>query len=150
MSSSKIFNKFKFKKTIHQFYPIDNPFIVKKFLNHWKPKAAFFVESEIWPEMLKNLKKKKIKIFLLNARLSKNSFKKWKYFKNEGIKIFNTFDYVFPQNKETFNYLKYFKVKQMQILGNLKFSETEKKIYNNKSLKKNFFSRKILCSASTS
>ena len=149
LSSSKIFNRFHFKKSFHQFYPIDNPFIVKKFLNHWKPSAAFFVESEIWPEMLKNLKKKKIKIFLLNARLSKNSFKKWKYFKNEGIKIFNTFDYVFPQNKETFNYLKYFKVKQVQILGNLKFSETEKKIYNNKSLQKNFFSRKILCSAST-
>ena len=36
------------------------------------------------------------------------------------------FDYIFPQNKETFNYLKYFNVKNIKILGNLKFSETEK------------------------
>ena len=44
LSSSKIFNKFKFKKVIHQFYPIDNPLIINKYLNHWKPSAVFFVE----------------------------------------------------------------------------------------------------------
>ena len=148
LSSSKIFKKFKFKKTIHQFYPIDNPLIVNKFLCYWKPTAVFFVESEIWPEMLRGLKRKKIKTFLLNARISKNSFYKWKYFKDFGISVFSIFDYIFPQNKETFNYLKYFKVKKMKILGNLKFSEP-KRINNNKSIKINFLKRKILCAAST-
>ena len=148
LSSSKIFEKFKFKKTIHQFYPIDNPLIVNKFLCYWKPTAAFFVESEIWPEMLRSLKRKKIKTFLLNARISKNSFHKWKYFKDFGISVFGIFDFIFPQNKETFNYLKHFKVKKMKILGNLKFSEP-KRINNNKSIKINFLKRKILCAAST-
>ena len=148
LSSSKIFEKFKFKKTIHQFYPIDNPLIVNKFLHYWRPTAVFFVESEIWPEMLKSLKRKKIKTFLLNARISKNSFYRWKYFKNFGIKVFSIFDYVFPQNKETFNYLKHFQVKKMKILGNLKFSEL-KRINTNNSIKINFLKRKILCAAST-
>ena len=149
LSSSKIFEKFKFKKTIHQFYPIDNPIIINKFLSHWKPDAVFFVESEIWPEMLRGLKRKKIKTFLLNARISKNSFRRWKYFKNFGISIFNIFDYIYPQNKETFKYLKHFKVKKMKILGNLKFSESER-INTNKSIKINFLKkRKILCAAST-
>ena len=147
LSSSKIFKKFKFKKTIHQFYPIDNPLIVNKFLCYWKPTAAFFVESEIWPEMLRDLKRKKIKTFLLNARISKNSFHKWKYFKDFGISVFGIFDYIFPQNKETFNYLRHFKVKKMKILGNLKFSEPKR--INNKSIKINFLKRKILCAAST-
>ena len=147
LSSSKIFKKFKFKKTIHQFYPIDNPLIVNKFLCYWKPTAAFFVESEIWPEMLRDLKRKKIKTFLLNARISKNSFHKWKYFKDFGISVFGVFDYIFPQNKETFNYLRHFKVKKMKILGNLKFSEPKR--INNKSIKINFLNRKILCAAST-
>ncbi len=147
LSSSKIFKKFKFKKTIHQFYPIDNPLIVNKFLCYWKPTAAFFVESEIWPEMLRDLKRKKIKTFLLNARISKNSFHKWKYFKDFGISVFGIFDYIFPQNKETFNYLRHFKVKKMKILGNLKFSEPKR--INNKSIKINFLNRKILCAAST-
>ena len=148
LSSSKIFNKFKFRKTFHQFYPIDNPFIIKKFLNYWKPSAAFFVESEIWPEMLRSLKKNKVKIFLLNARISKKSFKRWRYLKNIGINIFNSFNFIFPQNKETFNYLKYFKVKNLQILGNLKFSETEK-VKISRSFQRNFCNRKILCAAST-
>ena len=148
LSSSKIFEKFKYKKTIHQFYPIDNPLIVNKFLCYWKPAAVFFVESEIWPEMLRSLKRKKIKTYLLNARISKNSFYRWKYFKDFGISVFGIFDYIFPQNKETFNYLKHFKVKKMKILGNLKFSEP-KKINNNKSIKINFLKRKILCAAST-
>ena len=79
LSSSKIFSRFKFKKILHQFYPVDNQFIINRFLDHWRPSSVFFVESEIWPEMIKNLKKRKINIYLLNARISKNSFKKWKY-----------------------------------------------------------------------
>ena len=148
LSSSKIFSRFKFKKTFHQFYPIDNSLIVNRFLNYWRPSAVFFVESEIWPEMLNILKKKKIKIFLLNARISKKSFNRWKYLKDMGINIFQIFDFIFPQNKETLNYLKYFRIKKMQILGNLKFAETEK-LNNYKFYKKKFYDRKILCAAST-
>ena len=148
LSSSKVLGKFKFKKTIHQFYPIDSFLFTNKFLKFWKPSLAVFVDSEIWPEMLRSLKKRKIKTFLLNARISKNSFYRWKYFKDFGINIFSIFDYIFPQNKETFNYLKYFKVKKMKILGNLKFTESER-IDANKSFQTIFYRRKILCAAST-
>ena len=148
LSSSKIFCRFKFKKTIHQFYPIDNSLIVKKFLNYWQPSAVFFVESEIWPEMLKYLKIRKVKIFLLNARISKKSFKRWSYFRKFAINTFNTFDYIFPQNKETLNYLKQFEVKNIKILGNLKFSESENLNILN-SLPKSFQKRRVLCAAST-
>ena len=148
LSSSKIFCRFKFKKTIHQFYPIDNSLIVKKFLNYWQPYAVFFVESDIWPEMLKYLKIRKVKIFLLNARISKKSFKRWSYFRKFAINTFNTFDYIFPQNKETLNYLKKFEVKNIKILGNLKFSESENLSILN-SLPKSFQKRRVLCAAST-
>ena len=63
LSSSKIFEKFKFKKTSHQFYPLDNIYIVNNFLNHWKPSSVIFVESEIWPTMISELKKEKLKLF---------------------------------------------------------------------------------------
>ena len=49
LSSAKIIKKLKLKKTFHQYFPLDSEFLVQKFLNHWKPKAVFFVESEIWP-----------------------------------------------------------------------------------------------------
>ena len=60
LSSSKILEKIKFKKTIHQFYPIDHILISKKFLDHWKPDLAIFLESEIWPGMFKLIKNKNI------------------------------------------------------------------------------------------
>ena len=59
VSSSTIIKKLKYKKVIHQFFPIDNNLLTKKFLNYWRPSSAFFIDSEIWPNMIYNLKKKK-------------------------------------------------------------------------------------------
>ena len=59
ISSAKIFKNLKLKKTIHQFFPIDTNFITKKFINYWSPSKVFFVDSEIWPNMIINIKKKK-------------------------------------------------------------------------------------------
>jgi len=59
LSSSGIISKIKSKKIIHQFFPIDNNLIVKKFIKHWNPRIALFIDSEIWPNMLINLSKKK-------------------------------------------------------------------------------------------
>ena len=64
-SSSYILSKYKFKKTIHQFYPYDLNILTKLFINYWKPKLAIFVDSEIWPNMYNNLYKKKIPLILL-------------------------------------------------------------------------------------
>ena len=74
LSSSKILEKFKFKKTVHQFYPLDHIYITSKFLKYWKPSTAIFIESEIWPCMFKELKKRKIPLILLNARINKKTF----------------------------------------------------------------------------
>ena len=71
LSSSKIINKFKFKKTIHQFYPVDHIIFTNKFLNYWKPNIAIFIESEIWPCMFKNLSNKK-SIDFIKPDLQKN------------------------------------------------------------------------------
>ena len=148
LSSSKIFEKFKFKKTLHQFYPLDNIFIINNFLNHWKPSSAVFAESEIWPTMVSELKKREIKIVLINARMTEKTFKKWFSIKHFGKKILEEFDYIFPQNKETFLYYKKLGIKRLRFLGNLKFiSSPNDKL---KKIKKEIFKNKnILCSAST-
>ena len=74
LSSSKVLNKLRLKKIIHQFFPIDTNLHTKKFLNYWKPSSAFFIESEIWPNMFLNLKEKNIPINLLNGRITKKVF----------------------------------------------------------------------------
>ena len=58
LSSSKVLHKLNIKKVTHQFFPVDTNFHTKKFLNYWNPSSAFFIDSEIWPNMYLNLKKK--------------------------------------------------------------------------------------------
>ena len=149
LSSSKVFNNFKLKKTIHQFFPIDSNFVTKKFLNHWKPSLAIFIESEIWPNMINNLKVKNISIILLNARITKKSYLRWKKISFFSRSIFEKFNICLPQNDETKNYLKKLGAKKIKKLGNLKFSETILKPTNkiNKSTENFFNKKKILFGA---
>ncbi len=121
VSSSKLFKKYKFRKTIHKFFPIDHIFFVKNFLNYWKPKLAIFIESEIWPCMFNEIKKKNIPLVLLNARITKKTFDRWIYLKNFSKTIFKYIDIAFPQNSETENYLRKLKVKKVKPIGNIKF-----------------------------
>ena len=144
LSSSKVLEKYKLNKTVHQFFPIDANLIIKKFLNYWKPTVVFFVESEIWPNTIQNLHKRNIKIALLNARITNKTFTKWFKFKSFSKDIFNKFDLCLCQNKETKIYLKKLGTKNIKNLGNLKFSESKKikkinkiknfKLLNNKNI----------------
>ena len=149
ISSSFILSKYKFKKTIHQFYPFDVNIFTKFFVNYWKPKLAIFVESEIWPNMFDTLYKKKIPLILLNARITNKSFRRWKYFLNFSKNIFKKINVALPQNMETKKYLKILGVRNIKVAGNLKFYGTSLSDYDNSNLKKKFDKRTIWCAAST-
>ena len=151
LSSSRVLNKYKFKKTIHQFFPIDSIFFTNKFLNYWKPSIAVFVESEIWPNMIINIKKKDIPLILLNARISYKTFKRWKIFSNFSNFLFKKFDLCLPQSFETKKYLKFLGAKKISFNGNLKFSESKQdnKLFSKEKFSFNFNSRKIWCASST-
>ena len=85
-SSSKVLKKFRLKKTIHQFLPIDSRILVKKFLSNWEPSVAIFIESEIWPNFINEINRKEIPLILINARMTKKTFLKWnnlKIFQNQ-------------------------------------------------------------------
>ena len=149
-SSAHIFAKLKFKKIFHKYFPLDANYFSKKFIKCWQPKIAIFVESEIWPNMFRNLSKRKIPIILLNARITKKSFKKWKNFPIFAKKVFSKITLALPQNIETYKYLKLLGVKNIKIAGNLKYYGEEN--FQNKAiklLKKKFKNFNIWCAAST-
>jgi len=151
LSSSKVLSKFKFKKTIHQFFPVDSNILTKKFLNYWKPSIAIFIDSEIWPNMIFNIKENNIPLLLLNARITKKSFNRWKNIPTFSKSLFSKFNICLSQNKETCKYLKHLGAKKIKLFGNLKFSESNNEKNNNinNKLKKIFKFRKIWCAAST-
>ena len=147
LSSSKVLQKFQFKKTIHQFYPIDHIFFTKKFLEYWKPNLAIFIESEIWPCMFKELEQKKISLILLNARITKKTFSKWIKLKNFSQEVFNKITVAYPQNFETKYFLKKLKTKKLKTIGNLKFAENVNEKIN--KLNNKFKKKKIWIASST-
>ena len=153
LSSSKILHD-KFSqnsKVIHQFLPLDIPSFVKHFLSHWSPDIAIFVDSEIWPNLIFKIKDKKIPLMLINGRITKKSFLKWKLASTFAKKIFKKFDLCIAASKESENYLKILGAKNVKNFGNLKFSET--KVKDNSKLNTIFLneakSRKIWCATST-
>ncbi len=150
LSSAKIFNKQKFKKTTHKFFPLDTIYLTQKFINIWKPEVAIFVDSEIWPNMIKNLKKNKIPIILLNARFTKSSFEKWIKIKRFAREIFDKITLSLPQNSETKKYLKILGARKIISVGNLKYYG-EKIIFNkkNKGFSRQFNNFKVICAGST-
>ena len=151
LSSSRVLQKFKFKKTIHQFYPIDNFFLTNKFLRFWKPCIAIFIDSEIWPCMYKNINNKKIPLILLNARLTEKTFKRWIILKNFGRSIFKNITIAYPQNLDTKRCLKKLKINKIGHLGNLKFAENfdENLVKINFKLKNELKKKKIWIASST-
>ena len=149
LSSAKIITKLKLKKTFHQYFPLDTKFLAEKFLNHWKPKAVFFIESEIWPNMILKVKEKNIPLILLNARITKKSFKKWNKIVSFSKKIFSEFDLCLGQNNKTCNYLKILGARKVKKIGNLKFSQSNLEKINvlNLKIKKNLMKKKVIFSA---
>lgn len=130
--------KFNKKNIIHQFCPLDFLHVVKKFLNYWKPKISIFVDSEIWPNLI-NETSKVSKIIIINCRISKKSFSRWKIFNNFFKYLLLKYDLILTQNQETKKYLKFFGFNNCRFIGNLKLcykkNEQKKKI----KIKKNIF-----------
>ena len=59
---------------IHQFIPLDAPRFVRRFLDHWQPGLALFVESDLWPNLILSCAERKIPMIVINGRLSERSF----------------------------------------------------------------------------
>ena len=58
---------------IHQFIPLDHPEWVRRFYDHWRPDAALWLESEFWPNLLTEARRRQVKMMLLNARMTEKS-----------------------------------------------------------------------------
>ena len=152
LSSGKILEK-RFSqnnKVIHQFLPLDIPFLTKKFLEHWKPNLSIFIDSEIWPNLILQINKKN-PLLLINGRITKKTFNRWKLAINFAKKIFEKFDLCIASNKESESFLKILGAKNIMNYGNLKFTQSKNNLSNklDVSFLNKIKNRKIWCAAST-
>ena len=143
LSSSQLIKKefFNKKNILHRFFPIDKPKIVNKFIDGWSPDLAIFVDSEIWPNFILEIKNKKIPLILLNARITKKTFSRWIAIPKVSNIIFQAFDLCLSSSEESKKYLEQLNAKNIKYLGNLKLTYENKK--NNLSMEnKNILKKK--------
>ena len=63
---------------IHQYVPYDSPRFVARFLDHWRPSLALFIESDLWPNLILAGAARRLPMVLINGRMSHRSFPRWR------------------------------------------------------------------------
>src|SRR5690349_16095912 len=58
----------------HQFVPLDVPAWIDRFLDHWRPDAALWIEGELWPNLVSRTAARGVPMALVNARISARSY----------------------------------------------------------------------------
>ena len=137
------------KNVYHQFMPYDFVFLINSFFKNWKPDIATFVDSEIWPNFILKVKSLNIPLILLNARITKKSFNRWRMFGKSSDKIFKSFSSCISSSKDTSRYLDILGAQNIKFFGNIKFCSSinadNKDLDQFNKVKK----RKIWCALST-
>ncbi|MGA0608237.1 3-deoxy-D-manno-octulosonic acid transferase [Phenylobacterium sp. VNQ135] len=83
---------------IHQYAPVDTPGIVARFLEHWRPDLAVFVESELWPNLITAARDRGVRLALLSARMTEASARGWSRAPASARALLGAFDLVMPQD----------------------------------------------------
>lgn len=107
---------------MHQFYPLDHPEWVARFLDHWRPDGVIWMESELWPNMILELKARSIPAILMNATMSERSYKRWSWVRGSISTLLSTFSLVCAQNGEAAAKYKALGAGKVITCGNLKYS----------------------------
>lgn len=109
-------------RVVHQFAPLDVPRWARRFLDHWRPDLAVFVESEIWPNLLAASRRRGIPTVLLNARLSARSCARWRRAPGFARALFGGFALVLAQSGADAARLRSLGAGAVEVPGNLKFA----------------------------
>lgn len=151
VSSAKIIEKRLPKNTIHQFCPVDTPQAVGRFLEHWQPDLAIWIESELWPNLMHETQQKGTPTILLNGRMSLKSFSYWQKVKGMISPLLSRLTLCAVQSEQQASFFKALGAKTISIMGNVKLMmsplEVDSKKYH--TLKNEIGNRPVWLAAST-
>src|ERR1700751_4151503 len=84
---------------IHQYVPYDSPRYVARFLDHWRPSLALFIESDLWPNLILSSAARRLPMVLINGRMSHRSFPRWRRVSGTISALLGRFDLCLAQSK---------------------------------------------------
>jgi len=106
---------------IHQYLPLDVPRYMRRFLDYWRPELGLICESEIWPNLLIEARKRAVPLVLVNARMSQRSFARWYKTPQTSRFLLSCFESCLAQSKGDGERLAQLGAPRVSIAGNLKF-----------------------------
>ena len=87
------------QRAFHQFVPVDLPYAVQRFLDHWRPDLTLWMESEFWPNLLRMTRRRGVPMVLVNARISPRSYANWRRFPLTIGQLLSSFELCLGQNR---------------------------------------------------
>jgi len=84
---------------IHQYVPYDSPRFVARFLDHWRPSLALFIESDLWPNLILSSAARRLPMVLINGRMSHRSFPRWRRVSSTISALLGKFDICLAQSE---------------------------------------------------
>jgi 3-deoxy-D-manno-octulosonic-acid transferase len=109
-------------RVLHRFAPLDVPAWVARFLDHWRPDAAGFVESELWPNLLAACRVRQVPAMLINGRLSERSLARWRRVPRLAQHVLGEFASVRPRSETDAERLRALGCSRMSEPGDLKLA----------------------------
>jgi len=120
VTSAKLMQERLPARALHQFVPIDTPAATRRFLDHWKPDAGLFVDSDIWPNLVLGAKARGIKLALVNARMSEKSFAGWRWARGTAAALLSAFDICLAQDDLIAERFRILGARNVRVIGSLK------------------------------
>ena len=109
-------------RAIHQYVPVDRPAWARRFLDHWRPDIALWVESEFWPNLINETQARAITMILLNGRMSLRSFAAWRRWPGLIRPLLGGFALCLAQDEDEAKRLRALGAPSVKAPGNLKFA----------------------------
>ena len=105
---------------IHQYVPLDLPRAVARFLDHWRPEAGLFVESDLWPNLIGAARARGVRLALVNARLSEASARDWQQAPKTAAALLSAFALCLAQDEEIADRFRSLGSPNVIVIGSLK------------------------------
>ncbi|HZB92546.1 MAG TPA: 3-deoxy-D-manno-octulosonic acid transferase, partial [Stellaceae bacterium] len=108
------------ERAFHHYVPVDRPAYVRRFLDHWQPDLALWVESELWPNLITATAARDIPLLLINGRMSQQSFDGWRRWPRLVGAVIGAFDLCLAQDVVQAERLRQLGARRALCVGNLK------------------------------
>lgn len=107
-------------RAIHQYAPLDTPRATARFMAHWRPDLAVFIESELWPNLIWTARRANVPLALINGRMSERSLRRWAKRPKLAKSVIGAFNTILAADERTAEQLGQILIRDIQNSGNLK------------------------------